>query len=88
MLENLEVEMIQKLIKIDPMTKKAFCGLCQRRCASRKKTYEHIKGVHIQRRDVACLYCEDFFTTENMRNKHIYKHHNDQHKLTKLLNSW
>ncbi len=86
--KDLDDEKIKQLVKMNPDTGKPFCALCKKEFARKDKAFEHIKNMHIGRKDVVCHYCTEAFTTLTLRNLHIYKHHNEQHQLKKLLNSW
>ena len=85
--ENLREEKIWQLVKIDPISKKPFCAVCNKSFANKKITFEHIKSIYVKRKDVPCQYCASLFTTITLKNNHIHKVHAKEHKLTKLLNA-
>ena len=62
-------------------------AICQRHCANKTKTLQHVRSIHVGRRDIPCIYCPELFVTNNQRNKHIYRTHGDHHKLAKILKS-
>ena len=86
--KDLDDEKIKQLVKLNTDSGKPFCALCKKEFANKFKTFEHIKTIHIGRKDVCCLYCSEAFTTVTLRNLHIYKLHNEQHQLAKLIKSW
>ncbi len=86
--KDLDDEKIKQLVKVNQDSGKPFCALCKKELANKFKTFEHIKAKHIGRKDVLCLYCPEAFTTLNLRNKHIYKRHNEEHQVAKLFKSW
>ena len=84
---NLTNDEILKLVKQNPDTKKFFCAICQRHCADKIRTLEHVRSIHVGLRDISCIYCPELFVTNHQRNKHIYRVHGDHHKLAKILKS-
>jgi hypothetical protein len=86
--QDLNDDKIRQLVKINPETKKPYCPLCKNSFVNKVKAFEHIRSIHIGRKDIPCLYCsKELFSTLTLRNKHIYKLHGEQHKLAKLLPS-
>ena len=85
--QNLTSDEILKLVKRNPDTKLFFCAICQRQCANKVKTLQHVRSIHVGRKDIPCKYCSELFVTEDHRNSHIYRMHGDHHKLAKILKS-
>ena len=76
---------LEKMVHIDPQTKRWICRICSVSFTRKNATTDHIEGHHIRILSYPCFYCESQFTCASQRRTHIHSNHREQNKMAKFL---
>ncbi len=77
------VKILKRLSTTDPFTRKPKCLICK---TSVVAIFDHIENKHLQIEGAyKCDYCNQVFKSGNQKSVHIYRNHNEQHKISKAM---
>ena len=76
---------LDKMVQIEPQTKRWICRICSVSFVRKNATTDHIEGHHIRILSYPCFYCQSQFTCASQRRTHIHSNHREQNKMAKFL---
>ena len=84
-LAHLDDSQLRNFIMVKADSGKVACAICSKELSSRQTVLDHIKAVHVCKRNVECQFCPLVFTTPRHRSVHVNKKHRDENRVNKIM---